>query len=73
MWLDQYDTRFGTAKDLKDLLKVITQKDPITTIIKAEPIGPQSYLDLLVIAPCTGNTLAKDNQRYYRYAGYNGI
>lgn len=57
--VDEYDTRFGTAKDLKDMLKVITERDPITTIIKAEPIGPQSYLDLLVIAPCTGNTLAK--------------
>jgi dipicolinate synthase subunit B len=57
--VDEYDTRFGTAKDLKDFLKAATKKDPITSIIGAEPIGPKSYLDLLVIAPCTGNTLAK--------------
>ncbi|HEY9061535.1 MAG TPA: flavoprotein [Pseudobacteroides sp.] len=54
--VDQTDTRFGTAKDLKDKLKAATGKDSITTIKEAEPIGPKGYLDVLVIAPCTGNT-----------------
>ncbi|MDP4183474.1 MAG: dipicolinate synthase subunit B [Bacillota bacterium] len=57
--VDETDTRFGKAKDLKDKLKAITGKNPITTIPEAEPIGPKAYLDILVIAPCTGNTLAK--------------
>jgi dipicolinate synthase subunit B len=57
--VDECDTRFGTAKDLKDTLKTITGKDPISTIVGAEPIGPKSILDILVIAPCTGNTMAK--------------
>ncbi|KNY25140.1 flavoprotein, partial [Pseudobacteroides cellulosolvens] len=54
--VDEIDTRFGTAKDLKDKLKAITGKDPMTTIKEVEPIGPKGYLDVLVIAPCTGNT-----------------
>lgn len=53
------DTRFINAKDLKVLLKDITGKDPIETIVDAEPFGPQKTLDLLIVAPCTGNTLAK--------------
>ncbi len=35
------------------------EKPPITTIPDAEPMGPKSMLDLLIIAPCTGNTLSK--------------
>ncbi len=57
--VDEYDTRFGTAKDLKDILMLATKKEPISTIIEAEPIGPKSIFDILIIAPCTGNTLAK--------------
>jgi len=57
--VDECDTRFGTAKDLKDTLKTLTGKDPISTIVGAEPIGPKSILDILVIAPCTANTMAK--------------
>lgn len=57
--VDECDTRFGTAKDLKDTLKAITKRDPISTIVGAEPFGPKSILDILVIAPCTGNTMAK--------------
>lgn len=53
------DTRFGTAsKWIKQILD-ITQKPLIDSIVKAEPIGPDKLLDLLIIAPCTGNTLAK--------------
>lgn len=53
------DTRFGKAKDFLEKAKTITGKDPITTIVDAEKIGPNNLLDILVIAPCTGNTLAK--------------
>lgn len=53
------DTRFGTAKEWIDEIKNITGKEIISTIQEAEPIGPKSYLDILVLAPCTGNTLAK--------------
>ena len=53
------DTRFGKSKDFLKLAKEISNKEPITTIPAAEPIGPKSMLDILVIAPCTGNTLSK--------------
>lgn len=44
---------------LKNKLQSITGKNPITTIVDAEPLGPKALLDILVIAPCTGNTIAK--------------
>jgi dipicolinate synthase subunit B len=53
------DTRFGKAEDWVNQFKEITQKEPIHTIPGAEPIGPQKMFDCVVIAPCTGNTLAK--------------
>lgn len=53
------DTRFGTAEGFISRIEAICRKPVISTIAAAEPIGPQSLLDLLVIAPCTGNTLAK--------------
>jgi len=53
------DTRFGKAEDFKAYLKDVTKKEIITTIKGAEPIGPKGFLDALVIAPCTGNTIAK--------------
>ena len=57
--VDKFDTRFGTADDLKNKLTLITGKKPISTIVEAEPIGPKGLLDILVIAPCTGNTISK--------------
>jgi dipicolinate synthase subunit B len=57
--VETMDTRFGKAEDWKSKFKEITHKDPIHTIPDAEPIGPQKKFDCLVIAPCTGNTLAK--------------
>ena len=57
--VDKLDTRFGTAKDLKLKLEGITGEKIITTIVGAEPIGPKSLMDIVIIAPCTGNTLAK--------------
>lgn len=53
------DTRFGKAKDFFDRAKSITGNDPVTTIVEAERIGPNHMLDLVIIAPCTGNSLAK--------------
>lgn len=53
------DTRFGKAEDLRRCITEICGKEPITTIAGAEPIGPQALLDVLVIEPCTGNTLGK--------------
>ena len=53
------DTRFGSAKEHVDLATEICGVPPIHTIAQAEPIGPKKLFDILVIAPCTGNTLAK--------------
>ena len=53
------DTRFGTAEALLSQLREICGQTPITSIKEAEPIGPKKLLDALVVAPCTGNTLAK--------------
>lgn len=53
------DTRFGTAAEFRNRIEGICQNTIIKTIKEAEPIGPKGYLDILVIAPCTGNTLAK--------------
>jgi dipicolinate synthase subunit B len=54
-----HDTRFMKAADLKSFLKETTGRQIVDDLIKAEPIGPQKLLDLVIIAPCTGNTLAK--------------
>lgn len=53
------DTRFFKAEEFKDRLKEITKEPIISTIQMAEPIGPSAMLDVMVIAPCTGNTAAK--------------
>ena len=53
------DTRFGAAKDHIYNVYNICGKEPLHTITQVEPIGPKKLLDLLIIAPCTGNTLAK--------------
>ena len=53
------DSRFGTAEEHISIVTSICGKEPITTIEQAEPIGPKKLLDALIIAPCTGNTLAK--------------
>lgn len=54
-----YDTRFGTAEKMREDIEEITGHKIIDTIMGAEPIGPKGYFDAMVIAPCTGNTLAK--------------
>ncbi|MCL1963528.1 MAG: dipicolinate synthase subunit B [Firmicutes bacterium] len=53
------DTRFFTASDVLGRLTSATGEEPLHTLNEVEPIGPKHLLDLLVIAPCTGNTLAK--------------
>lgn len=53
------DTRFGTAAEHIQRITDICGKPPLHTIAEVEPIGPQKLLDVLVVAPCTGNTLAK--------------
>ena len=53
------DTRFGTSDDLLDRLEELTGREVLCDIPSVEPIGPKGLLDVLVIAPCTGNTAAK--------------
>lgn len=53
------DTRFGRAQDINDRIKALCGKDIIHSIEAAEPIGPKKMCDILVVAPCTGNTLGK--------------
>ncbi|MDD4493240.1 MAG: dipicolinate synthase subunit B [Eubacteriales bacterium] len=54
-----FDTKFGTAKNLISSLENITGRKVWKSIVEVEPIGPKSLLDVMVVAPCTGNTLAK--------------
>ena len=53
------DTRFGTAEEMRKKAEKITGRSVLTTSVETEPIGPKNLCDVLVIAPCTGNTLAK--------------
>ena len=53
------DTRFGTAQNTIETMETLCGKDVVHTISQAEPIGPKKMLDVLVVAPCTSNTLAK--------------
>lgn len=53
------DSRFGDAEAHINRAREITKKEPLTSITQAEPVGPKKMFDILMIAPCTGNTLAK--------------
>ena len=53
------DTRFGAASEHIKRLMLLSGKKVVTTIAEAEPLGPATPMDALLIAPCTGNTLAK--------------
>ena len=53
------DTRFGTSEELLEQIEDITGNEILYDITDVEPIGPQRLLDVLVIAPATGNTVAK--------------
>lgn len=52
-------TRFGTAREFISRVEGLTGHKAIGSVVEAEPIGPKNLLDVLVIAPCTGNTLGK--------------
>ncbi len=53
------DTRFGKAKDFCEQLETITGNAVLSTIEDTEPVGPKKMFDILIVAPCTGNTLGK--------------
>ena len=53
------DTKFGKAQDFINKIETITGKKIIHTIQGAEPIGPKALTDIMVVAPCSGNTMAK--------------
>ena len=53
------DSRFGSARSFRERIEAICGRPAVDTIAGAEPIGPRRLLDLLILAPCTGNTLAK--------------
>lgn len=53
------DTRFGKAEDWKARVEAVTGRCPIETLQGAEPLGPQNMADAMIVAPCTGATLAK--------------
>lgn len=54
-----FDSRFGPAREHIERVTAICKRPPLRTIPEVEPIGPKKLLDALIIAPCTGNTLAK--------------
>ena len=53
------DTRFGSSQHLREQLEQLTGNSIWDRIVQVEPIGPKKLLDLLIIAPCTGNTMGK--------------
>ena len=53
------DTRFGNHLEFKKSLEEVTGNKIVSSIVSAEPLGPKNIIDCLIIAPCTGNTLAK--------------
>lgn len=57
--VDNSDNRFYRVEDLKKTITDLTDHEIINTIVGAEPIGPQKLLDIVVVAPATGNTIAK--------------
>lgn len=56
---DEGHTRFGLSEDWQERITAISGRPILKTIFDVEPLGPNNILDILVIAPCTGNTLAK--------------
>ena len=53
------DTRFGRAEDIRRRITEICEREIIHTVEAAEPLGPKVNLDVLIVSPCTGNTLSK--------------
>ena len=54
-----YDTRFFVKDNFLDMLKRETGQNIIDNIVDAEPIGPKNMIDIMIIVPCTGNSVAK--------------
>lgn len=57
--VESFDTRFYKSKDFVEMLEKTTKHKVINSIVLAEPIGPKDMFDILLICPCSGNTLAK--------------
>ena len=57
--VDEVDNRFYQVKNLKSFLQSVTDQPIINTIPGAEPIGPKKMLDIVIVMPATGNTIAK--------------
>ena len=55
----KYDTRFGNAATFVEQVESLAGHSAVRDIVDAEPLGPQGAMDVLIIAPCTGNTLAR--------------
>ena len=53
------DTRFGAAKDFQTTMETLAGRAALRTLTDVEPIGPKKQCDLLIVSPCTGNTLGK--------------
>lgn len=53
------DTRFGTASDYINQIEEICNHEVLNTVTQVEPIGPKNLLDILLVVPCTGNTISK--------------
>lgn len=53
------DTRFGKSEEIVERVESLCGKKIVRTIAQAEPIGPKKLLDIIVVAPCTGNTMGK--------------
>ncbi len=53
------DTRFGTAESFINKIEKLTGNKIISSLVAAEPVGPKKLCDLLIVSPCTGNTLGK--------------
>ena len=53
------DTRFGASADFRAEVTALCGTEPLHTLAQVEPLGPKRLLDLLIVAPCTGNTLGK--------------
>ena len=54
-----YDTRFNNSEKFIDEITTLTENKAVLTIVDAEPIGPNNLIDIMLILPCTGNTVAK--------------
>lgn len=53
------DSRFGKAADTMQRVRILTGQEPVVSIAQAEGFGPSHPVDLMVVAPCTGNTMAR--------------